>query len=153
MATRTAYAGTALAGDVYTAANHARMPGGAIGYVETAVNQNGFSAEVDATSLTVTLTPNSSRRLKVSGQIYVNVGTATSTVILRLKEDGVTIQQSAVQPNDTADFISMPIAAMTSPTAASHTWKFTVQVEAGTADVENSTSKGWILVEDLGPTF
>lgn len=152
MATRTAYAGTALAGDVYTAANHARMPGGWIGYVETSSNQNGFSTEVDATSLTLTLTPNSSRRLRVSGQIYVNVGTATSTVILRLKEDGVTIQQSAVQPNDTADFISMPIAAVSTPSTASHTWKFTVQVEAGTADVENSTSKGWLLVEDIGPS-
>lgn len=151
MATRTAYAGTALAGDVYTAANHARMPGGWIGYVEVTSNQNGFSTEVDVTGLTLTITPNSSRRLSVRGAVSVQVGTSAATVVLRLKEDGVKMIDAAVQPNDNADVLSIPIEAITTPSAASHTWKLTIQVETGTADVENSISKGWLMVEDIGP--
>lgn len=151
MATRTGYVGTQVAGDVLTAANFTKLPNGWIGYVEATANQNGISAETDLTSLTVSPTVGTSRRLRISGRVYVQVSSAGATAILRLKQDGVTIGQGAAQPNDTVDFVSIEVWSVETPSSGSHTYKLTLQAEAGTVDAENATSKGMVLVEDVGP--
>ena len=65
MAVRTAY--DAVAGSTLTAANLDRYPGGWIGYAEATTGQTGISGAADLTSLSVTVTVGTSRRILAEG--------------------------------------------------------------------------------------
>lgn len=152
MATRTSYAGTVVDGDVYTAANHAKMPGGWIGYVEATSNQGTIVSETDLTGLSVTVTAGSSRRLKLSSSVTVLAPSSGTSVIVKIKE-GSTVIATA-----THDFSSLGLTntlnlfATVAPSSGSHTYKVTLQPVGGTfSTTAASGSPNVLLVEDVGP--
>jgi len=158
---RTAYAGTAVAGDVYTAANHARMPGGWIGYAEVTATQSGISAETDLTGLTVTVTVGTNRRIRVSANVnllYTTGGAADTIIFLHIKAgasylNGARWQfKSDTSLNQQDNFT--PFAVLT-PSAGSHTYKLSAVRNTGTLGTisvnANANFPSSILVEDLGP--
>lgn len=154
MPSRTAYAGTAVAGDVYTAANHAKMPGGWIGYAEVVAAQGGITAEVDLAGLSVTVTVGSNRRIRVTGDItLLPTGTTTQAWI---KEGSTKLKRFAFV-NDSGSGIATPALHQTgsvilTPTAGSHTYKLSADSGGGGASTAaGATDPHFILVEDLGP--
>jgi hypothetical protein len=150
MPVRTAYVGTEAVGDVLTKANFDKLPGGWIGYAEVTANQGSITAEVDLTSLTVTVTVNTTRRIKITGRCYMqNTGTAGGD-ILKIHEDGVQIMEAGLPGHTTAHVLHAE--AVRTPSAGSHTYKLRGQATAGTATmVASATIPAFILVEDMGP--
>ncbi len=121
-----------------------------LGYAEVTASQGTITAEVDLTSLTVTATVGSSRRIQVTGSAYFTNTGAVGTDILKIHQDGVQIQERS-QPASTAAHTVTTIAVET-PSAGSHTWKLRAQATAGTATSNASaTFPAFILVEDIGP--
>jgi hypothetical protein len=153
MAVRTAYAGTASTGDVYTAANHAKMPGGWIGYVEVTAIQTGITTEADLTGLTVTVTVGASRRIKVTGRISVFRTVADGLSSLLLKE-GATYLDAATDTLIINNGQPMNVMAVLTPSTGAHTYKLALQRDSGSGTLTMEASaarKAFLLVEDLGP--
>jgi hypothetical protein len=167
MAVRTAYAGTALTGDVYSAANHARMPGGWIGYAEVTANQaiqdaDSGGLETDLTGLSVAVTVGSNRRVRITGHASLQLDDplGNPSVIGRIREGATQrgvwadwdLNAASGLIFDRARF-SFEGGIVLTPTAGAHTYKLTLQALAG-ADILLAAAAGapaWILVEDLGP--
>jgi hypothetical protein len=157
MASRTAYAGTAASGDIYTAANHTKMPGGWIGWSSATADQTNIKTQVSLTNMGVTVTVGTSRRLKISVQITVTAPDG-ETIRGLLWEDGTQLdwwarETAGVYGTDGRIFSAFTIRA---PTSGSHTYFCTLENEAGAAGAAIATSAssvhpGWILVEDMGP--
>lgn len=154
MPSRTAYAGTAVAGDVYTAANHAKMPGGWIGYAETVAAQGGITTEVDLAGLSVTVTVGSNRRIRVTADItLLPTGTTTQAYI----KEGSTHLKRFAFINDSGSGLTTPAlhqagSVILTPTAGSHTYKLSADSGGlGASTSANSSDPHFILVEDLGP--
>lgn len=165
MASRTAYAGTAADGDVYTAANHTKMPGGWIGYANVTASQTGIGAEADLTGLTVTVTVGSNRLIRISALVNIEVdtsGTGNEDVALLSIKEGVTYLAGArfavgAESNDVVDYQSCltPSVLVVAPSAGSHTYKLSLALASGTATLRTNASAtlpAFIMVEDLGPS-
>lgn len=157
MAVRTAYAGTASAGDVYTAANHAKMPGGWIGYAErtTDVVVTSDATAKDVTDVTVTVTVGSSRRIKISVQANMDVATAPNVTAAYVRDGSNNVVGTVgafnfASTSDTAFFTGW---CEVTPSSGSHTYKLSVLgVGGGNMTVQCSAeSPACILVEDIGP--
>jgi len=161
MPSRTAYAGTAVAGDVYTAANHAKMPGGWIGYVETTTAQSGISTETDLTGLSVTVTVGTNRRIRVSCHVnlqYTTGGAADTIIFLHVKEGATYLGGQRWQFKSDTTLNQQQLfnpAVVLTPTAGSHTYKLSTVRNTGTLGTistnANANFPAFILVEDLGP--
>jgi hypothetical protein len=157
MTVRTAYAGTALSGDVYTAANHARMPGGWIGYAEvTAPQLSVGTTEVDLTGLTVTVTVGASRRVRVTGHGLLGANGGAVIPVGRIKEGTTELGRWAHHSLAGSGIYDMAEGAVVlTPTAGAHTYKMTLQdagTGPGTITLQSSVlGPSFILVEDLGP--
>lgn len=150
MAVRTAY--VPVAGTAITAANHAKFPGGWIGYVEATSNQTGLSAATDLTNLSVTVTAGTSRRLLAEGYVKTQQQTSSATPSVTMLLDGVTI--ATTQVTLAAGGIGMHHPrSVQAPSSGSHTIKLQAGVGAGTVDVLASSSNvASLLVEDIGPS-
>lgn len=149
MPVRTAYA--PVAASVLTAANLAKLPGGWIGYAEATSNQTGISAEVDVTSLTVTVTVGTSRRIRITTEVSATSTVGGDVVVVRIREGAAELQsrRSAISSGDE------PITAsvVLTPTSGSHTYKTAIGRNSGTGTlntVATATSPVYILVEDIG---
>lgn len=154
MPTRTAYPGTISAGNTITAANNNRIPGGWIGYAEGTTSQTGITTATDVTGCSVTLTPNSSRRLKITGQILAQASGSAARAILLILQDGTQVGPAGQQRMETtasAGQCTVRTSAIITPTNASHTYKLQAQAGTGTINVASDTQTAWILVEDIGP--
>lgn len=152
MASRTAYVGTQSVGDVLTSANFSKLPGGWIGDTQiTSSSQTGITAEVDVTGLSVTVTVNTNRRIKIWAYVPVNPSTSTTRGSIRIKESTTQLTRADFHANAAA---TMALAAMVTltPTAGSHTYKVAVAAPSGTIDVSPSTTAPAIIyVSDEGP--
>jgi len=166
MPTRTAYAGTAADGDVYTAANHARMPGGLIGY-GTRVTDISVAATT-TTILTVAPTVGPSRLVRASFSLpklrlfnASGPGSATLSVNVRIQQDGSNVWDGEVRaPTDSTlgNAFTIPFAGsvILAPTTGAHTYNVTVFSGGAAArgDVlASAVSPAVLMVEDLGPAF
>jgi hypothetical protein len=151
MAVRTSYAGTALAGDVYTAANHARMPGGWIGDAKVTAPQAGITGETDLTGLSVAVTVGTNRRIKISAAVSVARG-AGGDAALYVKE-GSTYLQAAEILSSAADVGPVSTFVTLTPSAGAHTYKLTLSSLGGAAVTLNAAAAqpAMLLVEDIGP--
>lgn len=167
MAVRTAYAGTAAEGDVYTAANHARMPGGWIGYAQVTAAQalqdaDSGGLETDLTGLSVTVTVGTNRRIRItgSGVLAIDDPLANPVCVGNIRE-GVTVlgRWAYFDLNAASGLIfdratlSFERSVVLTPTAGAHTYKLTAWASAG-ADMllfAGATQPAFILVEDIGP--
>lgn len=154
MPTRDSYAQDPSAGDVLTAANFRKLPGGWVGYAEGTSSQTGITTATDVTGCTVTLTPDSSRRLKITGQILAQASGAAARAILLILQDGTQVGPAGQQRMETtasAGQCTVRTSAIITPTNASHTYKLQAQAGTGTINVPSDTQTAWILVEDVGP--
>jgi hypothetical protein len=120
------------------------------GYAQVVANQAGISAEVDLTSLTVTVTTLAGRRYRITGKCRFVQNSSTGSPILSVKEDGTTIDASPLSQE--ATFLgALIVISIRTPTAASHIYKLTLQDTAGTVDMVAATTwPAYILVEDIG---
>lgn len=151
MAVRTAY--VPVAGTAITASNHAKFPGGWIGYVEVTGNQTGISSITDLTSLTLTVTAGTSRRLMATGYCRATQNTtsgATSALAIR-NGSSTTLAQSAIT-NDAGYTMQHTAMRVETPSSGSNTYKLSLSTTGGTVDlIATSTGPAFILVEDIGP--
>lgn len=154
MAVRTAYA--PVAGTVITAANHAKFPGGWIGYVEVTASQTGITTEVDVTSLTLTPTVGTSRRIRTSMQVTATV-TNIDTIAWVKITDGSNNQKGISQLSGPLANVgnTMQAAVSESGITGSITRKLRCVRAAGTGTIDinaASDNPAWLMIEDLGPS-
>lgn len=156
MPVRTAYAGAAVPGEVLTAANVNKTPGGWIGYAEVTANQGGIgTTDTDLTGLSVAVTVGTSRRIRISVFSNVSMQTASNRAYLRIQE-GATVLTEAREDIVNDNHAPMNASVVLTPTAGAHTYKVTARVlNAGsTLTAEAATTyPSYILVEDLGPAL
>lgn len=153
MASRTSYPATESAGDVLTTTNFNKLPGGCIGYIFKTSAQTGISSETDLTTLTVTVTVNTSRLIRVEGWVAVQQITSAGTPSLRLKESSTQLQQANVALN-ASDTGYLYVVTVLSPSSGSHTYKLTLSTTTATVNtVCSSTFPGILMVTDIGPSF
>ncbi len=154
MAVRTAYAGAAVAGEVLTAANVNKLPGGWIGYAEVTSSQGSIVSETDITSLTVTVTVGASRRIRVSYRGALATTIAGDTAASYIKEGATTLQSTHdVHMPTTAAFAAETSVVLT-PTGGSHTYKIASLRATGTGTIQHTATTAtpsYIVVEDIGP--
>lgn len=155
MPVRTAYAGTAIAGDVYTAANHARMPGGWIGYNQVVADQLGITTEVTLTGLSVTVTVNANRRIRITGSATIVTATANASAIGSIRRGGVELGRWATTPIVATDeFFRAEASVVVTPAAGANTYDMNLARLSSSGSVgisASATAPSFILVEDLGP--
>jgi len=154
MAVRTAYVGTQSAGDTLSSANFTKLPGGWIGYAEVTADQTGISTgPTDLTSLTVTVTAGSSRRIRVTGYGRVIQQTSASAPQILIRDGSNNILQAAILNLASGSTAILCPSVVLTPSSGSNTYKLSGSVAAGTMDLEaSSIQPAWILVEDLGPS-
>lgn len=165
MPNRTAYAGTAADGDVYTAANHARMPGGWIGYeLKTADQDVNSGSDVEVLSRAVTVGPNRLIRVAFFAPAVrlfnLAGGAATLVAFVKIKADGVQIARGELRGPTTstaADALVVPvaIAVLATPTAGAHTYSVSISTTAAdkrASVLAGTSAPATLLVEDLGPS-
>lgn len=158
MVTRVAFPGAVAVGSTHDAADDNKMPGGWIGYNEVSANQSSITSEVDLTGLSVTVTVNTSRRIKITGFLpAVLSDVVANRVRLRIKESTTTLQTAEIV---TQTFVatsagSLEAVVVLTPSAGSHTYKLSLQRDQGSGNVTmvaSSTQLASILVEDVGPS-
>lgn len=153
MPVRTSYVGTQIAGDVLTAANFSKLPGGWIGYAEVTANQTGITTVTDLTGLTVTVTAGTARRLKITGRCLADSSVITDRIILSIKESATTFGQGYGHPPAANEQETITAEATVTPSAGTHTYKLTLE-RNGTGTVRMiaaATVPAFIVVEDIGP--
>lgn len=166
MASRTAYAGLANDGDVYTAANHARMPGGAIGYsLLTADAPAASLSDVEIASLTVTVGPSRLVRVRFEAPslrlFNLGSGPIVAAAFVKLKADTVQVQRAELRgPTDStasaALTIPLSMSAILAPSVGSRTYSvalFTGSTSIRLTAQSSSAQPSILTVEDLGPAF
>lgn len=154
MAVRTAYVSTQSPGDVLTSANFTKLPGGWIGYAEVTADQTTITSETDLTSLTVTVTVGSNRRIKITGHIRVNGSTTDNVAGLRIKESTTTLQLASTYNPGTSSHTTLIGQVVLTPSAGSHSYKLSLETLTGGGNVSleaSATNPAYILVEDMGP--
>lgn len=153
MPVRTAYVGTEAVGDVLTKANFDKLPGGWIGYAESTSTQAGVGAEVDVTGCSVTVTVNSTRRIRITGRVGCGSVSAADTGVFVLIKDGSTeVGRGAITISNTAREHTCLAECVLTPAGGSKTYKLTLQAIGGTvATVSLGSAPNFILVEDIGP--
>jgi hypothetical protein len=155
MPVRTAYAGAAVAGEVLTAANVNKLPGGWIGHGEVTTGQSGITTEVDLAGITVTSTVGPSRRILVSVELSFASTVANDVVSVRIKEGATSLVEREFHLGSVAAASATArLSVVLTPTSGAHTYKATMVRAAGTGTLNTSastTKPAFILVEDLGP--
>lgn len=157
MATRTSYAGTVVDGDVYTAANHAKMPGGWIGYANITTGQSSITTLTDLTNLSVTVTVNTDRLIKISGCGSIVRSVADGITLGYIREGSTTLGRWGVFDATSANTNSPTQSGyvVVAASAGSHTYKLSLEQISGTGSSgiqAGATFPANILVEDIGPS-
>ena len=130
----------------------AATPLGTLGYAQVTANQTGITTEVDLTSLTVTVTAVTGRRLRITGKIEAASSVAADTLVLNIKESTTVLNRALASAPAATGAVTMTATAIVTPTAASHTYKLSLsRVGTGTAEMDAaSTQPAYILCEDVG---
>ena len=165
MGSRTAYAGIAADGDVYTAANHRRMPGGWIGYTERATDLTGVS-NADTEIVNVAVTAGANRLLLVECwaklRLRMSASPGMAEAQVRLKQDGTQIavakwQASVGSTLGTAEEMALVARkVVVGPSAGAHT--YSASLFSGSTSYIADVLAGSvgpaavITVVDLGPS-
>jgi hypothetical protein len=132
------------------------LPWGIMGIAQAVANQGSITAEVDLTSLTITLTAVANRRLLlwVEGRSFFST-VANDILGIRLKEGGTQLMErysTAIGASTGSNFpgTRVPIT----PTAAAHTYKATALRASGTGTLTVEAAATYpltLFLEDKGP--
>ncbi len=113
-----------------------------LGYSSTTTAQTAITSEVDATSLTATVTAPGNRDLKVSGNLNIADTTAGAICSITLKEGATVLRMWNFGVYNTTNAISVPYQhVITAPSAGSHTYKLTVSFNASGQLYANAAAK------------
>lgn len=156
MATRTSSIGTFNNGDILSEAHLDALPAGWLGWIERTSDQGSITSEVDVSGVTLAVTLNASRRIKISafGQ---HAATNTDSVAQLTIKEGSTVIAYDRSPTTFTSLSynnAMNPWKIITPSAGAHTYKLTVQrlVGTGTVTLVADTDRPvTLLVEDLGP--
>ena len=153
MPTRTPW--NPVTGDTITEARLDTLPRGWLGYAEVTANQTvSVGTETDLTGLTVTVSVDANRRLKITAHGLFNRSVADGVSVARIKEGSTELGRfSQHSPSAASEFDLAEGSASITPASGSHTYKLTVQRVTGTGNVVLTAAAGspaFILVEDLG---
>ena len=152
MTVRTAYVATESAGDVLTATNFNRLPGGWIGYVQVTASQTGITTETDLTGLSVAVTVNTNRRLRIVGFVGRLAQSAADTAfLLRIKEGATQLALTYGNASSTNGVTNGNVSCVLTPTSGSHTYKMSLESTTSTNIEPTATNPAYLLVEDIGP--
>ncbi len=160
MSARVALPGTSTDTTVWTEADVDSLPGGAIGLVQVTSSQTGITSITDLSGLSVTVTANASRMIRVTGHFAVQKNTNAGLVKALIRESSTTLSLfgdnimgngSDVNSRATAEG-----SVILTPSAGSHTYK--LSLSSATTDVDMSAAAGdpgpaFLLVEDISPSF
>jgi hypothetical protein len=138
--------------DIYPLPSLQGPPNGQIGYAEVTANQTPITTEVDITGLTVTVTVPAGRRIRISCQTVVASTITDDSVRINIMEGATQLHQIAEGQYLSNRGITLSGKVVVSPTPGTHTYKLTLQREAGTGTVTNFASTAlpaFILVEDI----
>jgi hypothetical protein len=152
MPVRTPYAGAAVAGEVLTAANVNKIPGGWIGYAEVTTSQGPFGAATDLTGLSIAITAGTNRRLRISCHVLLSSSVAGDIARLDIMEGATTL--NLAHGYMTTSAASVCVTAVITPTSGAHTYKLQAQRAAGGGGIStfaSASAPNFILVEDIGP--
>ncbi len=132
--------------------DHTFYPKGVLGQATLTSNQTGItSTPEDVTGVTVTATVAADRMIKISATTMTNVNTNGATCIVKVYEDATAIQRIQTEAAGANDEHTSSCVVYTTPTAASHTWKLTLEANGGTGSVVAGGEYPCILiVEDVG---
>lgn len=156
MVARTTPAGNQVANTTAPVAFGNGVAGGWIGYLPRTSDQTGITTQVDVAGVTVTVTVNNSRRLKITGWSNM-AATTTDTIAQLLVMEGATVLAYGRGTTAFAGLSYNPpvcVVAVVTPTAGSHTYKLAAArvTGPGTVTVSCSTDQPtFLLVEDMGP--
>lgn len=151
MAVRTAY--TPVAGEVLTAANLKRLPGGWIGYNEVTADQAGITAMTDLTGLSLAVTVAATRRVRVTVQCWVFSSVNGDSAQVSIREGSTQLNTGTVQVSNVVA-TSVNFSAVLTPTTGAHTYKASLLRSSGTGSLTmqaGATFPAFIYVEDVGP--
>lgn len=158
MTSRSYFAGTAVSSTVFSAADANDYGGGAFAKGSATSNQTGITTAVDLTGLTSgSVTVNSSRILKISWNVDIQSSVAGDNCAISVLKDG-SLLDAYVYGVSTVDNIGHASGfTLDEPTAASHEYKLQLGRTGSSSGTWNTrasaTTRAWILVEDVGPSF
>lgn len=154
MSTRTALPGTSTDGTVWTENDVNQLPGGWLGYVEITSSSSTFTSLSDISGLSVTVTVNSNRAIRITAHAAVSKTTNNGFIKGFIREGSTTLD---LFMDDTIVSGGRALAEASTvilgPTGGSHTYKISMQAENADGQISaSSTQKAWLLVEDIGPS-
>jgi hypothetical protein len=128
-------------------------PSSTLAYAElTGSSATATTTAVD-TGLTVTVTVGVGRRVRLSAMVPINSTVANDMVQARLQEDTTVLAVGQVPVTATSTAAVVPVSAVVSPSAASHTYKVTFLRGSGTGTAGlqgiSAAAPAYILVEDI----
>jgi hypothetical protein len=153
MPTRVAF--VPVAGTPIVAANHVKFPGGWIGYVEVTSTQGSITTGTDITSLTLTVTVGTSRRLKLTGEVGFSSSVGTDYAQLQITTGANTLVQARNVATPTTPSVGVHAEAVLTPSSGSNTWKLRAARASGSGNISTDCGSGvpgFILIEDIGPS-
>src|SRR3990167_8046134 len=127
---------------------------GTLGYAQVTSSQGSITAETDLTSLTVTVTVGTSRRIRVSAFNHIEGTVATDNAVIRIKESTTNLQETVAHlPSSPAPRTSGSAhSVVLTPSAGSHTYKLSLARLDGTGNVgigASASQPNYILAEDI----
>jgi hypothetical protein len=165
MADRLTYPGTVAAGDLITAANQARLPGGWLAYeaLTTNVSTSG-GGELEVHSVEATVSGTNDRLIRMSWYFGDGIFSANTDIFAAFVRRGVApIGQGTLRgQRDVGSGIALSgpiiISGIIITEPGTYTWKAGIIRLAGSGTftvqrnvIGTSPGPGWLLVEDLGP--
>jgi hypothetical protein len=146
-------AGAKVGNPITAAMLLAMMPLGTLGYNEALVNQGGITAQVDLTSLAITPTIGTGRRVRIEGLGLFTSSIAGDTANLYIMEGATQLGVFQVNLPTTATGFTLHGSVVLTPTPGAHPYKLQASRGAGTGTLvlnSGGTEKAYILCEDIG---
>jgi len=145
-----------LALEEAASANLNKVAGGFLGYESNSSSQTGITTTTDLTGVTVDVTTNTSRLIRIDVLAIVTIQTAAADYVGRILRDGSNIGTWAQRSGGGASGVASHTGfTWDTPSADTHTYKANLARSSGsgTLDVNGTApSNAKILVQDLGST-